>query len=134
MKALSIMQPWALLIVNGHKDIENRTWQARNPGLRFRGKVLIHAGKTLDGPKRDYGHFTRYIRDSFGVHLPELDALQLGGIVGMAEFTDCVTQHNSPWFFGTYGFVIAQARTLPFMPVKGQLGFFDVQYDRSLLA
>lgn len=27
MKALSIRQPWAWLIANGHKDIENRTWQ-----------------------------------------------------------------------------------------------------------
>ncbi len=37
---LSIRQPWAWLIVNGYKDIENRTWSTR-----FRGKVLIHAGK-----------------------------------------------------------------------------------------
>ena len=26
MKALSIRQPWAWLIVNGYKDVENRTW------------------------------------------------------------------------------------------------------------
>jgi hypothetical protein len=26
MKALSLMQPWAWLMVNGHKDIENRNW------------------------------------------------------------------------------------------------------------
>ncbi len=44
MKALSIMQPWAWLIVNGHKDIENRNWPTR-----FRGPVYIHAGKKIDG-------------------------------------------------------------------------------------
>lgn len=30
---LSIRQPWAWLIVNGYKDIENRTWPTH-----FRGK------------------------------------------------------------------------------------------------
>ncbi|WP_245839042.1 ASCH domain-containing protein [Yersinia kristensenii] len=38
MKALSIRQPWAWLIVNGYKDIENRTWNTK-----CRGPVLIHA-------------------------------------------------------------------------------------------
>ncbi|AWI90326.1 hypothetical protein C0214_19955 [Methylobacterium sp. DM1] len=35
VKALSIMQPWAWLIVNGHKDIENRDWRGH-----FRGPAL----------------------------------------------------------------------------------------------
>jgi hypothetical protein len=43
MKALSIMQPWAWLIVNGLKDIENRKWSTD-----FRGEFLVHAGKTYD--------------------------------------------------------------------------------------
>jgi hypothetical protein len=38
MKALSIKQPWAWLIVNGHKDIENRDWRSDNPGLKYRGE------------------------------------------------------------------------------------------------
>lgn len=37
MKALSILQPWAWLIVNGNKDIENRNWHTR-----FRGRFLVH--------------------------------------------------------------------------------------------
>jgi len=32
MKALSIRQPYAWLIIHGYKDIENRTW-----GTRVRG-------------------------------------------------------------------------------------------------
>lgn len=43
MKALSIRQPWAWLIVNGYKSIENRTWNTR-----IRGTILIHAGKGFD--------------------------------------------------------------------------------------
>lgn len=40
MKALSIRQPWAWMILHAGKDIENREWPTR-----FRGRVLIHASK-----------------------------------------------------------------------------------------
>lgn len=35
MKALTIKQPWASLIVHGIKDIENRTWRTD-----YRGPVI----------------------------------------------------------------------------------------------
>ena len=38
MKAITIKQPFASLIVEGIKDIENRTWKTN-----LRGRVLIHA-------------------------------------------------------------------------------------------
>jgi hypothetical protein len=47
MKALSIRQPWAWLILHAGKDIENRDRKPRNPALHFRGSFLIHAGLTL---------------------------------------------------------------------------------------
>jgi hypothetical protein len=111
--ALSIMQPWSYLIVNGHKDIENRDWPTR-----FRGPVLIHAGKKYDGDKADDLDFGYRM----GVRLPP--AFDFGGIVGECEIVDCVTASESRWFFGRYGFVIRNARPLPFMPCKGALGFF----------
>ena len=43
MKALSIRQPWASLIVAGIKDIENRSWVTN-----YRGKLLIHAAQKFD--------------------------------------------------------------------------------------
>lgn len=57
MKAISIHQPWAWLIVEGYKDIENRTWLTA-----YRGPVLIHAGLTRADPEdvqavlSDYRH------------------------------------------------------------------------------
>ena len=65
MKALSIRQPWAWLIVRPDvadqatraqlrtwrciKDVENRTWSTG-----FRGRFLVHAGKTYtQGRARD---------------------------------------------------------------------------------
>ena len=38
MKVIVIRQPWAWLIVNGFKDIENRSW-----ATRYRGSLLIQA-------------------------------------------------------------------------------------------
>jgi hypothetical protein len=120
MKALSIRQPYAWLIVNGHKDIENRTW--RTP---FRGRVLIHAG--INYPKRDYADdfvsYTRY----YGSY-PARDEM-IGGIVGVATITDCVNKSDSRWFNGPYGFTLTDAKPLPFVPCIGRLGFFDVPDD-----
>lgn len=40
MQALTISQPFATLIAEGHKWVENRTWPTR-----YRGDLAIHAGK-----------------------------------------------------------------------------------------
>ncbi len=115
MKALSIMQPWAWLIVAGHKDIENRTWRTS-----FRGSVLIHAGKKFDGPD-----------DAQEWDWPQIERpcdFDMGGIVGEAEIVGCVTESRSPWFRGPFGFLIRNARPLPFRPCRGALGFFTPDY------
>ena len=118
MKALSILQPYAWLIVNGHKDIENRTWWTG-----FRGEVLIHAGKKysqLDfiDDAEDYGK-------KYG-NYPTSREKMTGGIVGIATIVDCVRESDSGWFNGPFGFVLRDARPLPLTPLRGQLGFFDV--------
>lgn len=116
--AISIRQPWAWLIVNGHKDIENRNWRTA-----FRGQVFIHASATMT--REDYFACTLFIsqmRTSW--RLPAADQLERGGIVGQARITDCVAESDSPWFTGEYGLVIAEARPLPFRACKGMLKFF----------
>jgi len=128
--ALSIMQPWAWLIVNGFKDIENRNWRAANPGLRFRGPVAIHAGLKIDAEAHDdvvrgINPATGY-RDMEGNLYPACfgNQVEVGGIVGVAEIVDVVTATESDWFFGPYGLVTANPRPVPFVPAKGALGFF----------
>jgi ASCH domain-containing protein len=34
MKALSVRQPWAWLIVNGYKEVENRDWATKPKKFR----------------------------------------------------------------------------------------------------
>lgn len=117
--ALSIRQPWAWLIVNGHKDIENRDWAAH-----FRGDFLIHAAK---GMTNDEYETALFVAQKNGIRIPTKNDLVRGAIIGAAELNQCVTTSESPWFFGTYGFLLrnAVAFTDP-IPYKGSLGFFRV--------
>lgn len=120
LKALSIMQPWAWLIAAGHKDIENRTWRTD-----YRGPVLIHAGLRADPDFCDEG--ATLLWDWPLIAQP--DEFGFGGIIGEAEIVDCVKASTSPWFHGPYGFVIRNARLLPFQRCRGQLGFFTPDFS-----
>ena len=115
MKAISIRQPWAWLILHAGKDIENREWQTN-----VRGRILIHASKGMT--RKEYESAPIWIVD-----LPDFDALPRGGIVGSVEIVDCVDEHDSEWFYGRYGFVLRNPEPLSFRPMRGQLGFFEVE-------
>lgn len=121
MKAISIRQPFAWLIVNGYKDIENRSWDTK-----YRGLVLIHASK---GMTKDQYQAGREICNSLPpmqrVTLPPFDKLERGGIVGYAYITGTTRDSYSPWFFGPVGFQLTGANPLPFLPMKGRLSFFE---------
>jgi hypothetical protein len=120
MRTLSILQPWAWLIVNGHKDIENRRWR-----LDYRGRIVVHAGQKF-GPeqRQDIEHVRRQFPE---IQLPaDIKSLGFGGIVGTVEIVDCVTSSPSPWFNGPYGFVLRDAKRCKFEPYRGQLGLFPV--------
>jgi len=121
MKALSIRQPWAWLIMHAGKDIENRDWPTR-----FLGRVLIHASKGMTRDEYEDGQDTLWASGGTVIELPPIEKLDRGGIVGSVEIVDCVTASDSPWFFGRFGFVLRDPRPLPFKPWKGALGFFDV--------
>jgi len=72
MKALTIRQPWASLIVNDYKHYEFRSWKTN-----YRGKIFIHAGTGTD---RSYlAKYTDY----------NLEYIN-GAIIGEAEITDCI--------------------------------------------
>lgn len=125
--ALSIRQPWAHLIIHALKDVENRDWPTR-----VRGRVLIHASKTMT--RGDYEAAVIFcsglpegtIPNDFVFPTFEQLKAECGGIVGFMKIGDCVTASPSPWFCGRFGFVIEAAGTMPFQPCKGMLGFFKV--------
>lgn len=120
--ALSIRQPWAWLIVNGHKDIENRDWPTN-----FRGELLVHAGQTM--ARRYYDATCEELLHAglLPANMPAYEALERGGFVGWTRVIDCCEAHPSPWKQDhSHGFVLRDRRTMTFLPWKGQLGFFNV--------
>lgn len=117
MKALSLKQPFAELVVSGRKKIELRNWNTK-----FRGEFLIHASKSPD----------KKAMKAFG-----FNSLPLGCIVGKAKLIE--VKHyvnedahskdkelhlaNSSW--GNYGFVLAEAQRTKETPCNGKLGFWE---------
>lgn len=114
MKALSIRQPWAHAIIHMGKDIENRKWATEH-----RGPLLIHASKTPDQWRLGEWSAAKRV---------DPEQLQYGGIIGIVDLVDCVTASSSSWFYGPYGFVLANPRPLRFHECRGQLGLFEVCY------
>jgi hypothetical protein len=125
LPALSIRQPWAASILNG-KDVENRDWPTK-----FRGRFLIHAAKTMTRADLEAWQIfvSAYIPREQTQWADTMSRKELlrGGILGVAEMVDCVTTHPSPWFTGTYGFVLKNVRPLPFVPCQGAPGFFRLR-------
>lgn len=119
MKALSVQQPWAWLIVMGYKDIENRRWKTTR-----RGRVMIHASKKFDTD----GYW--WVRSEFPeIPLPEIGDYPMGGVVGEATIVDCVDRSRSEWFSGPHGFLLTEAATYsPMLPCLGKLGFFNPKW------
>lgn len=118
MKAISIRQPWAWLIMHGGKDIENRTWSTN-----VRGRVLVHAAKGMSNSEWvDAANHAGHL----GIMIPQKEELQRGGIIGSVDIVDCVTESDSPWFFGPRGFVLRDPRPCDFRSLAGALGFFNV--------
>lgn len=126
MKALSIIQPWAELIVLGHKDIENRTWPTK-----VRGWVAVHASKSYSRAEWEFAQSAlddvrEFVR--WRIDLPSIEKADVafGAIIGTVEIVDCVTASESPWFFGKYGFVLRNPVKFDKpIPCRGALGFWE---------
>ena len=89
MKAVTLWQPWASLVVAGPKHTETRSWHTN-----YRGTLAIHAAKLrpldleravgMDEYMRLCGLCERYLPE------PLID-LPRGAIIGTVELIDCAT-------------------------------------------
>lgn len=97
MKAITVKQPWATLIVEGIKDVENRTWSC--PEKYIGQRILIHAGMGKTNELID--NYLNYeqrksFREMFG--FSGLDFIEpTGAIIGSVQVIDCVINHPSIW-------------------------------------
>lgn len=146
MKTITIKQPWASLIVEGIKDVENRTWKTN-----FRGRVLVHAGMAkTSGLIAKYLSHEQHIEFRKKVGYSGLDFLEpLGAIIGSVEIVDCVINHPSIWAEKTihktywengkhylekvkpiYNWVLANPIKFPEpIPCKGKLSFWESECE-----
>lgn len=127
MKTLSVMQPWAWLMANDYKDIENRGWKTS-----YRGYILIHAGQRFDREGYDW------VKAQFPeIPLPAPEALERGGIVGKVALVDCLgtdVMVLSPWYQGAkYAWKVLGGQPLPFQPCKGKLSLFETEYKLGVV-
>jgi len=117
MKALSLKQPWAELILQGRKKIEIRKWNTK-----FRGKFLIHSSKIPD----------KESIEKFG-----FENLPNGFIVGQAELTKVKIYPNDEELlkdknlhlagtgWGNKGFILKNPKRIKKIKQKGNLGFWE---------
>ena len=78
MKAISLLQPWASLVVMGLKTIETRSWATQH-----RGSILIHASKGKSG-----GIFADH--PAFKKHIPDFNSLPFGALIGTVIITTVI--------------------------------------------
>ena len=126
MKALTICQPYAALIVTGEKLVENREWPTN-----YRGRLLIHAGKSL-----------QWLGADDEQDFAERGApLAFGAVVGEARLADVLhidrIKHGEydakyPWLrehmhaHGTWCWVVQEVkRYAQPVPWKGAQGLWD---------
>ena len=143
MKALTLWQPWASLVLTRDftgvpwKRIETRGW-----ATNYRGLLAIHASK-----RTDFGFFKDLSpvgRIKFGkaglVNEEDLTELPHGAVIGKVELLDCIpierlygTPYDAPqersfgdWSPGRYGWLLAAPVLFDEpIPAKGKQGLWN---------
>ncbi|MCT9624304.1 ASCH domain-containing protein [Pseudarthrobacter equi] len=128
-RAMTIRNPWAWAIINGGKDVENRSWQTD-----YRGPLYIHAGlaEPSEADRAD-PLLSKALENAASSNLDT--RFRRGYVLGTVNLSsihhanDCKTQANtmcSEWAHpGQYHWELTEARPLacPF-PEKGKQGLW----------
>lgn len=121
MKAFTVHQPWAGLIMEGVKTVENRSWA---PKIALGTQLAVHAGK-------DVGIPPWVEHEVFGI--AKTGRWDNGAILGTVVYRGVVTDAEAlpkearKWFVGPKAWILSDAKkwARPF-PCKGKLGLWDV--------
>lgn len=131
MKTITIKQPFASLIAEGLKKYEFRTWRTK-----YRGEVLIHAGKSVD--KKAMEKF-RHLNLEYPT----------GCIIAKAAISDCVfidsdmkkkLNKEDPLVYSGvvkdiewkgYGFKLENVEKVEPIYINGKLSLWDYPYDKN---
>jgi hypothetical protein len=134
MKALSMMQPYPWLFMQGFLTVDDRSWSTL-----YRGPLAIHASKQF------HEQYYDFIKRHTDIVLPEKDAFEQGGVVGYVDLVACMApaalkgapngkpqMHRSHFgVSGFYGLVFANPRPIDMIVCRGNRNLFDIS-DRVL--
>lgn len=124
MLGITLRQPWASLVAEGFKPVENRKWFTR-----YRGELAIHAGKSCTLQEHKDAVEFLIANDLVGVILPWERTIR-SAILAVVQMVDCVTEHPSGYFCGPYGHVYSKVQRLAVpVPCSGAQGFWKVPPD-----
>lgn len=117
MKALSLKQPFAELILQGRKKIELRKWNTH-----FRGEFLIHASKIPDAKAMKKFGFDNL---PTGMILGKAELVEVKHYKNKEELRKDKNLHLAEGDWGEYGFVLKNVERFEKpKPTKGKLGFW----------
>jgi hypothetical protein len=121
MKALSIKQPWAQLIIMGAKDVENRSRPTS-----FRGRFAVHVSLkrasyedvAVEAIPPDLREPVRWAWERNA---------SAGRVIGTVELIDCIQDSNSIWAIDDHWqWVLRDPRLYSrSRPAKGKLGLWE---------
>ncbi len=135
MKALSLIQPWASLIVLGEKRIETRSWPTTH-----RGPLAIHASKSMPDVCRLLCQ-ERPFREALARHGLTADTLPLGKVLGIVHLDDCLPTDDLPALTpderafgdfrrGRFGWLLSRPHPLAGpLPYRGSQGLWTLPDD-----
>lgn len=126
MKALTICQPYAQMILRGEKTCENRTWDTKHRGLTY-----IHAGKS-----REWWDDT--------VHGKKYQHAEFGAVIAIAELVAVIHVESKlldEWFAkmtavqqchvnGPYCWIFGRITPIGPWPYRGAQGLFDIDGEK----
>jgi ASCH domain. len=105
MKALSLKEPWASLVLEGRKTIETRVWKTN-----YRGQLLLCASKN---PKSCIS----------GKAFATANLVEIRPMKKTDEAKACCKVYE-----GAYAWILADITPIKQFDVKGSLGLFNVDY------
>ncbi|MES2765497.1 MAG: ASCH domain-containing protein [Bacteroidota bacterium] len=145
MKVLSLIQPWASLVVIGAKQIEVRKWKTT-----YRGELLIHASKGFPG-EYQYLCWQEPFKSVLKTAHLSVENLPLGAVIGKVVLKDCKMIVDKPEEFlkeaemiappsperdfddysvGKWAWIFSHAELFKTpIPAKGALRLWDFEWE-----
>lgn len=104
MKALSLKEPWASLVLEGKKTIETRVWKTN-----YRGKILFCCSKN---PK------SKLSGKAFAI----VELINCRPMIKLDEKKACCKIYPK-----AYSWILKNIKPIKPFPIKGQLRLYDVK-------